>query len=88
MIKWGTTFGSHDGALAVFQNEELVFASDAERWSREKNDSVIPTNLLKFAEDNWGIPDEVYFYEDYTFKNERRRFAETFNAQPPTNTRF
>ena len=24
MIKWGTTFGSHDGALAVFQVDELV----------------------------------------------------------------
>tara|TARA_B100001029_G_C15064017_1_gene461739 strand:- start:20824 stop:22206 length:1383 start_codon:yes stop_codon:yes gene_type:complete len=75
MIKWGTTFGSHDGALAVFQDDELVFASDAERWSRKKNDSVIPDNLIKYAEDNWGRPDEVYFYEDYKLKDERRRFA-------------
>ena len=75
MIKWGTTFGSHDGALAVFQDDELVFASDAERWSRKKNDSVIPDNLIKYAEDNWGRPDEVYFYEDYNLKDERREFA-------------
>ena len=75
MIKWGTTFGSHDGALAVFQDDELVFASDAERWSRKKNDSVIPDNLIKYAEDNWGKPDEVYFYEDYKLKDERRGFA-------------
>ena len=45
MIKWGTTFGSHDGALAVFQNNELIFASDAERWSRKKNDSIIHKNV-------------------------------------------
>ena len=75
MIKWGTTFGSHDGALAVFQDDELVFASDAERWSRKKNDSIIPDNLIKYAEDNWGEPDEVYFYEDYKLKDERRKFA-------------
>ena len=75
MIKWGTTFGSHDGALAIFQDDELVFASDAERWSRKKNDSVIPDNLIKYAEDNWGRPDEVYFYEDYKLKDERRKFA-------------
>jgi len=75
MIKWGTTFGSHDGALAVFQDDELVFASDAERWSRKKNDSMIPDNLIKYAEDNWGRPDEVYFYEDYKLKDERRKFA-------------
>ncbi len=75
MIKWGTTFGSHDGALAVFQDDKLVFASDAERWSRKKNDSKIPANLIEFAENNWGIPDEVYFYEDYKLKDERREFA-------------
>ena len=75
MIKWGTTFGSHDGALAVFQDDKLVFASDAERWSRKKNDSVIPDNLIKYAEDNWGEPDEVYFYEDLVLKKSRRKFA-------------
>ena len=75
MIKWGTTFGSHDGALAVFQDDELVFASDAERWSRKKNDPIIPENLIKFAEDNWGVPDQVYFYEDLKLKESRRKFA-------------
>ena len=75
MIKWGTTFGSHDGALAVFQDDELVFASDAERWSRKKNDPIIPENLIKFAEDNWGVPDQVYFYEDLKLKESRRNFA-------------
>ena len=75
MIKWGTTFGSNDGALAVFQDDELVFASDAERWSRKKNDPIIPENLIKFAEDNWGVPDQVYFYEDLKLKESRRKFA-------------
>ncbi len=84
MIEWGTTFGSHDGALAVFQDDELVFASDAERWSRKKNDPVIPDNLIKYAEDNWGEPDEVYFYEDHILKNQRRRFA----GQVPQTNRF
>ena len=85
MIKWGTTFGSHDGALAVFVDDELVFASDAERWSRKKNDSVIPDNLIKFAEDTWGVPDEVYFYEDWELKNARREFA---GQQPLQNFDF
>ena len=75
MIKWGTTFGSHDGALAVFQGDKLVFASDAERWSGVKNDSTIPDSLIKFAEDNWGVPDRVHFYEDYALKTQRREFA-------------
>ena len=75
MIKWGTTFGSHDGALAVFENDKLVFASDAERWSRKKNDSIIPGRLIEFAENKWGVPETVYFYEDWNLKNERRKFA-------------
>ena len=75
MIKRGTTFGSHDGALAVFVDDELVFASDAERWSRKKNDSVIPDGLITYVEDTWGVPDKVYFYEDYQLKDERRKFA-------------
>ena len=75
MIKWGTTFGSHDGALAVFVDDELVFASDAERFSRKKNDSVIPNSLVEFAENKWGVPEIVYFYEDLNLKNERRKFA-------------
>jgi len=74
-IKWGTTFGSHDGALAVFVDDELVFASDAERWSRKKNDSIIPDNLIEFAENKWGVPEIVYFYEDLNLKDERRKFA-------------
>ena len=85
MIKWGTTFGSHDGAIAVFQDDELVFASDAERWSRKKNDSVIPDNLIKYAEDNWGIPNSVYFYEDWQLKDERRKFA---GQQPLSDFNF
>jgi len=87
MIRWGTTFGSHDGALAVFQDDELVFASDAERFSRKKNDSIIPDSLIKFAEETWGIPDEVYFYEDYQLKDERRRFAGQ-NPIPQINFKY
>jgi predicted NodU family carbamoyl transferase len=41
MIRWGVTAGSHDGAIAVFENDNLIFASDAERFSKKKNDSDI-----------------------------------------------
>ena len=38
VIKWGISALSHDAALAVFKNNELVFASHSERYSRIKND--------------------------------------------------
>jgi len=59
----------------VFEDTKLVFASDAERWSRKKNDSIIPDNLIKFAEEHWGVPNKVYFYEDIRIKNRRRELA-------------
>ena len=45
MIYWGITCGSHDGAVAVYQDGEILFATDAERFSRKKNDPEIPQNL-------------------------------------------
>ena len=74
-ILWGVTFGSHDAALAVFVNNELVFASDAERFSRKKNDSVIPSSLIEYAENKYGMPDKVYYYENPILKSLRRTWA-------------
>ena len=56
---WGVTFGAHDAAIAVFVDNELVFATDAERFSRKKNDSVIPSTLIEYVEDKYGIPNKV-----------------------------
>lgn len=75
MIKWGVTFGSHDAAIAVFKNDELIFATDAERFSRIKNDNQIPNNLISYCEEQWGIPQKVYYYENPYLKATRRLFA-------------
>ena len=61
MIQWGITQGSHDAALAVFDDHRLLFASDAERFSKKKNDSVVPSSLIQHAEEKYGIPKKVYF---------------------------
>ena len=73
MIRWGVTAGSHDGAIAVFENDNLIFASDAERFSKKKNDSdisALQTFLLNTHE-----PDEIYFYENPYLKATRRWYA-------------
>ena len=64
MIYWGITCGSHDGAIAVFENGELLFATDAERISRKKNDPEIPENLFNYVLEEYGKPSKVYFYEN------------------------
>lgn len=75
MIKWGITSGSHDGALSVFQNNELVFASDAERFSGIKNDKELSEKLIRYAIHKYGEPDELFFYEDPYLKAERKQFS-------------
>lgn len=75
MIEWGVTFGSHDAAIAVFKNNELVFATDAERFSRKKNDHIISDKLISYCEEQWGIPHKVYYYENPHLKATRRLFA-------------
>ena len=62
MITWGISANSHDAALAVFVDKELVFASHAERFSGIKNDAHLNAELINYAL-NWGEPNEVIWYE-------------------------
>lgn len=73
MITWGVTAGSHDGAIAVFENDNLIFASDAERFSKKKNDSDI-THLRDWLLESHK-PDKLFFYENPYLKATRRWMA-------------
>ena len=74
MIKWGISANSHDAALAVFKDNELVFASHSERFSKTKNDRDLCTELVAYAK-QFGQPDHVYWYEDPRLKTLRQFFA-------------
>ena len=62
MIIWGISANSHDAALAVFKDNELVFASHSERFSGKKNDPHLHKDLITYAK-QWGEPNEVVWYE-------------------------
>lgn len=62
MIKWGISAASHNAALAVFDDNQLVFASESERFSGIKNDPDLCEKLLAYAR-QWGEPQEIYWYE-------------------------
>jgi predicted NodU family carbamoyl transferase len=49
MITWGISSNSHNAALSVFVKDELVFASESERFSKIKNDPYISESLLNYA---------------------------------------
>jgi carbamoyltransferase len=62
MIEWGISAASHNAALAVFVDRQLVFASESERFSKIKNDPNLDPSLVEYAR-RWGEPSRVYWYE-------------------------
>lgn len=73
MIIWGINSSSHDAALAVFQNDKLLFASSSERFSRIKNDANLDQRLLNQALE-YGYPQEIILSEKNYLKNIRKFF--------------
>lgn len=71
MIIWGINSSSHDAALAVFQNDKLLFASSSERFSRIKNDANLDQRLLNQALE-YGYPQEIILSEKNYLKNIRK----------------
>jgi carbamoyltransferase len=64
----GISEGFHDAAIAVVEGNQILFAAQAERYTRVKNDKRLPLNLRKLTADTTTI-----FYEDTKLKNERRK---------------
>lgn len=74
MITWGISANSHDAALAVFNNHDLVFASHAERFSKIKNDPNLNFNLIEHAK-RFGDPKKIVWYENPYLKTLRQFYA-------------
>ena len=64
----GISEGFHDAAIAVVEGNQILFAAQAERYTRVKNEKRLPLNLRKLTADTTTI-----FYEDTKLKNERRK---------------
>lgn len=74
MIKWGIAAGTHDGSLAVVKDNDILFASHSERYSRIKNDANLDQELIDDAL-SFGTPDVIYWYEDPYLKAARKLYA-------------
>ena len=46
MISWGIAAYNHDGAIASVQDDKILFAGHAERYSGIKNDKDLPISFL------------------------------------------
>ena len=63
-IIWGVSGGFHDASLCVVKNNELVFASSTERYSRIKNDKNFNFEIIDDAL-KYGYPHKIVWYENY-----------------------
>ena len=52
MITWGISAASHNAALAVFRDDQLIFASESERFSGIKNDPDLNKAFTKLKNDS------------------------------------
>jgi len=74
MITWGISAASHNAALAVFEDDNLIFASESERFSGVKNDPDLDQKLVDHAR-TFGEPDLVCWYERPWLKTLRQMTA-------------
>ena len=72
MITWGISANSHNAAVAVFDDQRLIFASETERWSRIKNDPDLDNDLIKHLFDLNLVPDQILWYEKPMLKTARQ----------------
>ncbi len=75
MITWGISAASHNAALSVFEDGELLFASESERFSKIKNDADLHPSLIEYAHVIGGKPDLICWYEKPWLKSVRQFFA-------------
>jgi carbamoyltransferase len=61
---------THDAAVAVIEDGEILFAAHAERYSKVKNDWFNNSEILKEAL-SFGVPDQIAYYEDRWLKKWR-----------------
>lgn len=79
MIVWGVSALSHDSALAVLDDDRVVFAAHSERYSRRKNDAELHQGLIDDALE-FGDPSVIVWYERPLVKKLRHLRAGQYAA--------
>jgi carbamoyltransferase len=63
MINWGMVGNSHDASLAVFDNDQLLWASLSKDFSKIDNDPNFNSTQIEVARQSFGPPQKVTWYE-------------------------
>jgi carbamoyltransferase len=65
---------NHDASLALVQGDSIAFAAHAERYSRQKNDSLLNREIVEDLL-NYGKPERIFWYEKPLLKSLRRLYS-------------
>lgn len=74
MIVLGISAGFHDAGASLINNGDILFAGHSERYSKEKHDKHICTEIITEAR-MCGEPDTIAYYERPLVKKSRQLYA-------------
>jgi carbamoyltransferase len=84
MVIYGISANEHDASLAVIKDQEILFASHSERYSRVKNDPHLHPDLIDAAY-AYGKPDLILWYERPFLKRMRKLYAGQYDGVTRTD---
>lgn len=88
MIILGISAGFHDAAAAVVKNGRILFAGHSERYSKQKNDPWLNTELINAALEH-GKPDVIVLHENSKSKKMRALWSGDINSfREPTQEQW
>jgi carbamoyltransferase len=75
----GISAGFHDAGITLINDDEIVFAAHAERYSKVKHDSKLNAEILNDCFDRYGVPQRIAYYERPWLKKTRQLYAGQYN---------
>lgn len=81
MIILGINETSHDASVSLIENDQILFAGHAERYSKVKNDWYVNQDLVSDAL-QYGKPDKIAYYEKPYLKKSRLLFGGSSDWKP------
>jgi len=71
----GISAGFHDAGISFISDDKILFAAHSERYSKVKHDSELNTKILSDCISQFGMPDEIAYYERPWIKRTRQLYA-------------
>ena len=59
----GISAGFHDAGISFISDDKILFAAHSERYSKVKHDSDLNTKILSDCISQFGMPDQIAYYE-------------------------